>query len=209
MRDTVTIEKNSYVVIRFADKNPGLWMMRKWCHPKSTPCRRSSAHPTFPSCLLAACSLAPCRRGSVIRLPHRLAPTRRLGPGLPRAAVGRRQQAAQHSTAQHARLPPNQLPPSPAAVMRCDCDARDTPQARDAKQDHPLHHTCVNCSIRPQFPFFLFSCFVFHGGSLSTPDIGRTGDACVSSLDMTALDAMFPSGCVRLSPCIVDGAYDR
>ena len=30
MRDTVTIEKNSYVVLRFADRNPGLWMMH--CH---------------------------------------------------------------------------------------------------------------------------------------------------------------------------------
>jgi hypothetical protein len=30
VRDTVTIEHNSFVVIRFADKNPGLWLFRKF-----------------------------------------------------------------------------------------------------------------------------------------------------------------------------------
>jgi iron transport multicopper oxidase len=30
MRDTVTINRYSYLVLRFADKNPGLWLMH--CH---------------------------------------------------------------------------------------------------------------------------------------------------------------------------------
>ena len=58
VRDTVTVEHNSFVVIRFADKNPGLWLLRKYRRGQS-PCFNHHLLSSFRVCVM-----------SPFRLPH-------------------------------------------------------------------------------------------------------------------------------------------